>query len=50
VAQHAFRHIEEYLDTTPLKYMFHRWEDGVGSSKFTVIAQKSELTAVPDLR
>jgi len=25
VAQHAFHHLEEHLDTTPLKYMFHRW-------------------------
>ena len=24
VAQHAFHHLEEHLDTTPLKYMFHR--------------------------
>jgi elongation factor 3 len=28
VAQHAFHHLEEHLDTTPLKYMFHRCAPG----------------------
>ena len=34
VAQHAFHHLEEHLDTTPLKYMFKRFgmgQDMVGS-------------------
>lgn len=33
VAQHAFHHLEEHLDTTPLKYMFKRFglgQDQVG--------------------
>lgn len=28
VAQHAFHHLEEHLDTTPLKYMFKRFGMG----------------------
>lgn len=28
VAQHAFHHLEEHLDTTPLKYMFRRYGQG----------------------
>jgi hypothetical protein len=31
VAQHAFHHLEEHLDTTPLKYMFRRF--GLGEDK-----------------
>lgn len=31
VAQHAFHHLEEHLDTTPLKYMFKRF--GLGEDK-----------------
>jgi elongation factor 3 len=31
VAQHAFHHIEQHLDTTPLKYVWHRF--GMGEDK-----------------
>lgn len=31
VAQHAFHHLEEHLDTTPLKYMFKRF--GLGTDQ-----------------
>lgn len=31
VAQHAFHHLEEHLDTTPLKYMFKRF--GLGQDQ-----------------
>ena len=28
VAQHAFHHLEEHLDTTPLRYMYKRFGKG----------------------
>jgi len=34
VAQHAFHHLEEHLDTTPLKYMFKRFGMGQDLVRF----------------
>jgi elongation factor 3 len=40
VAQHAFHHLEEHLDTTPLKYMFKRF--GMGMDQVRCVARVFE--------
>jgi hypothetical protein len=37
VAQHAFHHLEEHLDTTPLKYMFKRFGLGQDQVRCAVV-------------
>jgi hypothetical protein len=43
VAQHAFHHLEEHLDTTPLKYMFKRF--GLGTDQVRQAQPSQQLVA-----
>lgn len=42
VAQHAFHHLEEHLDTTPLKYMFKRFGRGEDTEEASKVDRQDE--------
>ena len=42
VAQHAFHHLEEHVDTTPLKYMFKRFGRGEDTEEASKVDRQDE--------